>query len=278
MKDLISAKKLLKLNGDLDLVILDVRGSKTAEAQYLEGHLAGAIFVDLNKDLAAIPANAADGGRHPLPSPLDFVQQLGKWGIHRKTRVVVYDDMGGANAAARLWWMLKSIGHSRVQVLNGGFQAAVAFGFPISTGVEEAKSTSSYPESTWRLPITTLSEVEKQASDSNFAVIDVRDTYRYRGESEPIDLIAGHIPGAINLPYSMNLDENGLFHAPEKLREMYQPLFEEKGLSKITVHCGSGVTACHTLLAMSAAGFQIPSLYVGSWSEWSRNDKPIGTC
>jgi thiosulfate/3-mercaptopyruvate sulfurtransferase len=185
---------------------------------------------------------------------------------------------GGANAAARLWWMLKSIGHSRVQVLNGGFQAAIKSGFPIATGNEEAKSASSYPESTWRLPVVNLSEVEKQVSDPNFAVIDVRDAYRYRGESEPIDLIAGHIPGAINLPYSMNLDENGLFHAPEKLREMYQPLFEEKGLSKITVHCGSGVTACHTLLAMSAAGFQIPSLYVGSWSEWSRNDKPIGTC
>ncbi len=278
MKDLISAKKLLKLKGDIDLVILDVRSSKTAEAQYLEGHLAGAIFVDLNKNLAVIPENPALGGRHPLPSPTDFVQQVGKWGIHRKTRVVVYDDMGGANAAARLWWMLKSIGHSRVQVLNGGFQAAVKVGFPIATGNEEAKSVSSYPESTWRLPVVNLSEVEKQVSDPNFAVIDVRDAYRYRGESEPIDLIAGHIPGAINLPYSMNLDENGFFHSPEKLREMYQPLFEEKGLSKITVHCGSGVTACHTLLAMSAAGFQIPSLYVGSWSEWSRNDKPIGTC
>lgn len=278
MKDLISAEKLNRRLDKENLLILDVRNGKDAHKLYLEGHLAGAIFVDLNKDLAAIPANPADGGRHPLPSPADFVQKLGKWGIHRKTRVVIYDDMGGANAAARLWWMLKSIGHSRVQVLNGGYQAAVKAGLPISKGNEEAKSVVSYPESTWRLPVVNLAEVEKQVSDPNFAVIDVRDAYRYRGESEPIDLIAGHIPGAINLPYSMNLDENGLFHAPEKLREMYQPLFEEKGLSKITVHCGSGVTACHTLLAMSAAGFQIPSLYVGSWSEWSRNDKPIGTC
>jgi thiosulfate/3-mercaptopyruvate sulfurtransferase len=278
MKNLISAKKLLKLKADIDLVILDVRNSKNPEAQYLEGHLAGAIFVDINKELAEIPENPAHGGRHPLPSPAEFVQLLGKWGIHRKTRVVVYDDMGGANAAARLWWMLKSIGHTRVQVLNGGLQAAVAYGFPLAKGKEEAKSIAPYLEPTWRLPVTNLSEVEKQVSDPNFAVIDVRDAYRFKGESEPIDLIAGHIPGAINLPYSMNLDENGLFHAPEKLREMYQPLFEEKGLSKITVHCGSGITACHTLLAMAVAGFQIPSLYVGSWSEWSRNDKPIGTC
>lgn len=271
---IIQAQELLTIQGLPELILVDARVGTGIKDKYLVSHLKGALHVDLDKDLAHVKPNAAEGGRHPLPSPDRFVGLIEQMGISPDSHVVVYDDKSGANAAARFWWMMKSIGHQNVQVLNGGMDAALGMGFPLRTGQEQALSQSSYKADAWILPLADIDEVERLANDKNALVIDVRDAYRYNGESEPIDLVAGHIPGAINIPFTENLDTKGFFKSPEVLKEKYLKLTEDK--NNVIVHCGSGVTACHTLLAMSYAGLEIPKLYVGSWSEWSRNNKPIG--
>jgi len=173
--------------------------------------------------------------------------------------------------------MLRAIGHEKVQVLNGGIQAAKKIGFPINSEPVAIIKKENYPCTTWQWPTASIDEVENAAQLSSHKVIDVREAYRYNGESEPIDLIAGHIPGAINFPFTQNLDENGLFLAPEIVKEKYNAILEKSSTENTIVHCGSGITACHTLLAMHHAGFAMPKLYVGSWSEWSRNNKSIAT-
>ncbi len=255
------------------VILVDVSNGKNAKENYEDGHLQGAIFIDLNTQLADIKSDFSLGGRHPLPSIQDFVKTLSNVGIEPNSHIVIYDDKNASNAAARFWWMLKAIGHEKVQVLNGGFTYAKKNGFPISEGTTVLQKANEYPVKNWVLPTVNIDEVELATADSNSLIIDVRDERRYKGLEEPIDLIAGHIPNAINIPFTENLDENGLFLKPEKLREKYKDLLGNK--SKVIVHCGSGVTACHTLLAMAYAGMTIPSLYVGSWSEWSRNNKAI---
>ncbi|HEX5168212.1 MAG TPA: sulfurtransferase, partial [Cyclobacteriaceae bacterium] len=258
-------------------ILIDARaGAPGTKEKYLENHLKGALFVDLDHQLADIKPNAADGGRHPLPSPQEFGEVLQQLGIAPTSLVVVYDDKNGANAAARFWWMMRAIGHERIQVLDGGLQAAVAAGFPVGSGEETPSKVGPYKVKEWKLMIADMDEVERVAKDKQHLIIDVRDAYRYRGEKEPIDLIAGHIPGAVNIPFTANLDEKGFYKSPEELKEKYTEALGNKKPEDVIVHCGSGVTACHTLLAMDYAGMPIPKLYVGSWSEWSRNDKPIG--
>jgi len=258
-----------------DLVILDVSNGKEAQSNYNKKHLDGAIFVDLNSQLADVKEDLSIGGRHPLPSIERFSQLLSSLGITHQKHIVLYDDKNGSNAAARMWWMLKSIGHQKVQVLNGGLQEAERLNFPINSEEVFPISTVEYKIENWKLPLANIDEVEKASNSQDYLIIDVRESARYNGEYEPIDLISGHIPNAINIPFSTNLDENGLFLSPEILREKYKNIIDNKKSNEIIVHCGSGVTACHTLLAMAYAGFEIPKLYVGSWSEWSRNGKPI---
>lgn len=258
-----------------DLIILDVSNGKEAQSNYKQKHLDGALFVDLNSQLADIKEDLSKGGRHPLPTTENFSKLLSTLGITPKTHIILYDDKSGANAAARMWWMLKSVGHEKVQVLNGGFQEAEKQSFPINSNPINSTPTEEYKIENWKLPLVNLIEVEEVSGNNSKLIIDVRESVRYNGETEPIDLVSGHIPNAINIPFSTNLDENGLFLSPEILREKYKNIFNNKKSSEIIVHCGSGVTACHTLLAMDYAGFEIPKLYVGSWSEWSRNDKPI---
>ncbi|MFN3999271.1 sulfurtransferase [Algoriphagus sp.] len=273
---IINSTELIKILSSPDLVLVDARNSSNPKKVFLEGHLEGAIFVDPNLELADIKENLAEGGRHPLPKLEAFCKTLGKLGITPESRVVVYDDQLGANSAARFWWMLRALGHEKVQVLEGGFQAAKAAGIPVSTESETLNLAPPYPADQWSLGIADMQEVEAEAWDKEHLVIDVRSAERYRGEHEPIDLIAGHIPGAINFPLTENMDEKGHFFSPEKLREKYAEILGEIPNENIIVHCGSGVSACHTLLAMDYAGLGIPKLYVGSWSEWSRNEKPIG--
>lgn len=268
---LIQATELLQLANSPDLVLIDATNGKNARENYAQKYLAGALFVDLDTQLADIKADVSNGGRHPLPTLTQFSETLGTLGISPQSHVVVYDDKSGANAAARFWWMLLSIGHSRVQVLDGGIQAAERAGLPMSAGPEQPKESLPYPINAWQLLQANMDEVEKVAQNPDYLVIDVRDHDRYLGLVEPIDLIAGHIPGAINIPFSENLDANGLFKSPAELKAIYQKAFAERPADQLIVHCGSGVTACHTLLAVAQAGLEIPKLYVGSWSEWSRN-------
>ena len=226
----------------------------------------------MTSDLADID-NPKNGGRHPLPKFEDFIKTLGILGIDKNSRVVIYDDKNGANAAARFWWMLRAVGHNNVQVLNGGLQFAENQNYPFVSGeysYPETEYISEYQD--WQLPQIWIDDVKKATQDSDAAIVDVRESPRYNGITEPIDLIAGHIPNAKNFPFIDNLDENGLFKSPEVLKNLYSELFENYNKNKITFHCGSGVTACHSLLALDYAGFEIPNLYVGSWSEWSRNE------
>lgn len=262
----------LVLQDKNDFILFDV--SAGSKARYEEQHLDGAYYLDLNTDLADIK-DFAIGGRHPLPTFDHFAQLLGKYGVTKDTHVIVYDDKNGSNAAARFWWMLKSIGHEKVQVVNAGYTAAMQAGFAVNAAQPLAKPSDPYQITKWQLPLAEMEEVELASNTKNHLIIDVRDANRFAGLTEPIDLIAGHIPNALNIPFTENLDANGAFLSPEILKEKYSKALADFNPEKVIVHCGSGVTACHTLLAMDYAGLEIPKLYVGSWSEWSRNNKKM---
>ena len=271
MIPIIKAQELIELNKS-DYILFDV--SAGSKERYDKEHLETAFFLDLNNDLANID-DYAKGGRHPLPVVEDFLKVLDSFGVEKDSHVIIYDDKAGANAAARLWWMLRSIGHEKVQVLSGGYQAAVRAGFPVSSEQYSAKPSAYLRTEEWLLSTVTIDEVQQAANDAENLVIDVRDADRFAGLTEPIDLIAGHIPGAINVPFTENLATDGSFLEPDVLKEKYKMIFGTHKLADAIVHCGSGVTACHTLLALDYAGLAIPKLYVGSWSEWSRSDKPL---
>ncbi|RZJ66968.1 MAG: sulfurtransferase [Flavobacterium sp.] len=251
-----------------NIILIDASAGPEAYSNYREAHLDRAIFIG-TENLAAKPNDPAIGGRHPLPDLRDFSNFLGNIGIAPDSHVIIYDDKNGSNASARLWWMLRGVGHLNVQVLNGGLPAAVKAGYAVSDAVSKINTLSPYPVSGWQLPVASMGDVRK-ASIEGGTIIDVRDKARYDGITEPIDLIAGHIPGAINIPFSTNLDDNGFFLSPAVLHEKYKKYITSS--DNAIVHCGSGITACHTLLAIDYAGLPIPKLYVGSWSEWSRNE------
>lgn len=274
ISSIIQAKELLDLQNDNNIIIAYVGGKSDFEENYQKKHLAKAIFVDLDTQLAEKGDNPANGGRHPLPKIEDFAKTLKELGITNSSHVILYDDAKGA-AAARFWWMLKAIGQEKVQVLDGGIQEAEKVGFPTNNKIELPKVVENYTFDHWKLPTVSINEVEQNSLKEDYLVLDVRANNRYRGEVEPIDLKAGHIPGAINVPLSENLDENGLFLSSDLLKQKYEKVFGNIDVKNIIVHCGSGVAACHTLLALDYAGLEIPKLYVGSWSEWSVNNKPI---
>ncbi|HJV48645.1 MAG TPA: rhodanese-like domain-containing protein, partial [Geothrix sp.] len=245
---LITASDLRTRHASLRL--LDAR---PAPADYQSGHLPGALHADLNRQLSTATDSGHDparGGRHPLP-PLDrFAAQLGAWGIGPDTEVVVYDANGGGNAAARLWWMLKALGHARVSVLDGGLQAAAEDGWTLTVDTPAITPLPPYPAERWLLPTVDMEAVEAIRRDPARRLLDVRAPERWRGESETLDPIAGHIPGSLNLAWNDNLDASGRFKAPAHLRAQYEALLGDAPPERLTVHCGSGVTACHTLLAL----------------------------
>jgi thiosulfate/3-mercaptopyruvate sulfurtransferase len=274
---IINAEEFVRALEKSDVIVIDARGGADAASQYRSAHVRGALRVDLETDLSDKKMNAADGGRHPLPAPKRFSELLSRLGITKNSHVIVYDDKSGANAAARFWWMMKAAGHSRISVVGATLETMRKAGVPFTSDEPLQPKPVSYPSLDWKLPTTTMPEVESASADVNQLIIDVRESYRYRGEREPIDLVAGHIPGATNVPYTENLDDNGNFHPVDHLRSKYQEIIRDFQPEHVIVHCGSGVTACHTLLAMDAAGITGAKLYVGSWSEWSRNGKGIAT-
>jgi thiosulfate/3-mercaptopyruvate sulfurtransferase len=259
-------------------ILIDVRAGANAHERYLQGHLPNAIFATLDDDLAAHPADAAFGGRHPLPSLEDFAATLTRWGITPDSQVVVYDDKNAAMGGARLWWMMRSIGHTYVQVLNGGLKAAADEGVDLSTdNYQPTPANTPYPIPAEYSHTADIEEVEQAAGADNRVVIDVREGARYLGHTEPLDLVAGHIPGAVNLFYSNSLSPEGKYLTSQALASLYMDTIGDVKPEDVIVHCGSGVTACHTLLGMEHAGIKGPKLYVGSWSEWSRRDLPVAT-
>lgn len=256
-----------------EIVILDARGKRR---DYDAGHLVGARYADPGEHLssAAKPnADPARGGRHPLPDVGAWRRTLGGWGISEASYVVVYDDQAGANAAARAWWMLRSVGHQRVAVLDGGLDAARRLGFPSTHAAPTLDVKPPYPGRGWQRLTVDMAAVDELRKDPAWIVLDVRSRERFAGEAEPIDPVAGHIPGAVNLPYTENLID-GRFKTRQALRDLYENLLGGVYPDHLVVHCGSGVTACHTLLALEHAGLDGAALYVGSWSEWCRSEKP----
>lgn len=248
----------------------------TLEANYLEGHLPGARRVDLDTDLAAPVIDAARGGRHPLPSPRAFASVLRRLGVRDGSSVVVYDDHGGANAAARLWWMLRAIGHEDVAVLDGGLSAWRDAGLALEAGPVADAEGPTPPERAFAWPTTPIEDVALHGATGRRLVLDVRDGARFRGEVEPIDPVAGRLPFAKNLPFATtNLTASKTFESPDVLRARYLAFLDGRPPSELVVHCGSGVTACHTLLALEHAGLSGASLYVGSFGEWCRRDELV---
>jgi len=253
--------------------LIDARGG--GRDAHAESHLRGAVFADLEHDLAA-PGDPRRGGRHPLPAIEAWCSTLGSWGVTPETPVVVYDASGGANAAARAWWMLRAVGHTSVSVLDGGLQAALAAGLPATSEPARIAPTRGYPvpPKGWMLPLATADQVDELRLDPDRCLIDVRAEFRYRGESDPFDPLPGHIPGAANLPYAGALDGDGRFRPVEELRRRFEQTLDGRAAGESVVYCGSGVTACHGLLAMAHAGLDGGALYVGSWSEWCRSERP----
>ena len=236
MNPIIHTNELKSLFTKENLVLIDARSGKDAFKNYAEKHIKKAIYIDLNKDLSALKDDAANGGRHPLTSVDDFIKTLSHLGISNASHVVVYDDKSGANAAARFWWMLKSLGHQKVQVIDGGIQAAESAEIMMESGITRPNTKEDYQATDWNLPLIDINAVEVFAKDNQHIVIDVRESGRYNGEFEPIDLIAGHIPGSINLPFEDLLTENGLFKSKEVLREkLFLALPHQKILQCIVV-------------------------------------------
>ncbi|WP_243304719.1 sulfurtransferase [Geothrix oryzisoli] len=269
---LISATRLQERAASIRLI--DARQNS---ADYAAGHLAGAFHADLNRQLSTASDATHDparGGRHPLPPAARFAAQLGAWGIGPDTEVVAYDASGGSNAAARLWWMLRALGHKRVAVLDGGLQAALEAGLTLTAELPVPAPRDPYPADRWRLPLAEAEAVEAIRRDGTRKLLDVRAAERWRGDLETLDPVAGHIPGSVNLAWNDNLCPDGRFKSPEDLRAQYEALLAGTPPDRLTVHCGSGVTACHTLLALEVAGLRGAALYVGSWSEWCRSDRP----
>jgi len=243
-------------------------------SRYLEAHLPGAVYADLNRDLAA-PVTATSG-RHPLPLPAAFEARLRSWGVNADSLVVAYDD-GNGMYAARLWWMLRWLGHDEVAVLDGGLCRWQRLGLPVTADVPRpvAGSFVAHPRSSLAVDAATVLDA---SADRGARILDARAPERYRGEIEPIDAIAGHVPGARNHPYVQSLDDDGRFLSPDALREALARSLDGASPARTIAMCGSGVTACHLLLALEHAGLPGGLLYPGSWSEWSSDpSRPLRT-
>ena len=253
----------------------DLMQPEKGRTEYLAGHIPGALFADLDRDLAG-PVTP-DSGRHPLPGPADFEATLRGWGIDAGTQVVAYDYASGA-LAARLWWMLRWIGHARVAVLNGGLQAWRAAEGRMETEVPEYPATELVVAPDAARVLTSDEIITTIDAGRALSLVDARDRPRYAGESEPIDAVAGHVPGALNLPFSESLQADNTWKSPEELRQLWSELLGSGDKAPFSVMCGSGVTACHLVLAAEIAGLAEPRVYVGSWSEWIRDAaRPVAT-
>ncbi|MGH6645303.1 sulfurtransferase [Aquabacterium sp.] len=268
---LISANDLATLLNQpgTDVLVLDCRFSLPApdagQQAYLAGHVPGAVYAHLDRDLSG-PKTGLNG-RHPLPTPEAFLATVRAWGLKADTEVVAYDDAGGM-FASRAWWMLRWMGHPRVRVLDGGWAQWLAQGFEVS------QATTSRPASDIDLTpregqLTRIDFVQTHLGNREFMqLVDARAPDRFRGENETLDPVGGHIPGAINRFFQLNLGADGRFKSPHLLRQEFTSLLGSQPLHTVVHQCGSGVTACHNLLAMEHAGLAGSRLYAGSWSEW----------
>jgi thiosulfate/3-mercaptopyruvate sulfurtransferase len=276
-KTLVSREELSAAMGSVPLAIVDcrhdLRDPQAGENAYLAGHIPGAVFAHLDRHLSDL--NKVGRGRHPLPDATALCARLGRWGISRTTQVVAYDAADGA-VAARLWWLLRLLGHERVAVLDGGFAAWAGAGLPIEKTIPRPKPVT-YSARFDVKQIATIAVVAARGAVSGSSpLIDARAPERFRGDVEPIDAVAGHIPGAVNRHYALNLDVTGRFKPAGLLATEFRMLIGSTPPSEVVHMCGSGVTACHNLLAMEHAGLRGSRVYAGSWSEWSSDrSRPV---
>jgi thiosulfate/3-mercaptopyruvate sulfurtransferase len=275
---LIGAAALRDLVGKPEIAIIDCRfdlmNPEGGRRAYLDGHIPGARYADLNTDLSA-PISATSG-RHPLPAPDDFARALARLGVGSDTQVIAYDDSAGA-FAARAWWMLRWMGHPAAAVLDGGIKAWVSEGGALQSGEPEplppVASGRHLSAQANTAAVIATAELQQRLSDPAFLLIDARAGERYAGTVEPIDAVAGHITGAVNQPFSSNLGADGRFLPAPVLRQVWGRRLAGRSPTQVAAMCGSGVTACHNLLSMEVAGFQGAQLYAGSWSEWIRDPR-----
>jgi thiosulfate/3-mercaptopyruvate sulfurtransferase len=277
-KTLIDVDSLQELLGRPRLAVVDCRfdlmNPEAGHQAYLRAHIPGARYADLNRDLSA-PVGPHTG-RHPLPQPEVFAGRLGAMGIGNDTQVVAYDEANGS-IAARLWWMLRWLGHDAVAVLDGGFKAWTARGGALQSGeADPAAAERAARHFTSRVDagsVVSTAELERALQDLNAVLVDARAPERYAGAVEPIDPVAGHIPGAVNHPFTANLGADGRFLPAAELKRRWQERLPGSDLQNLVAMCGSGVTACHNLLSLEVAGLAGGKLYAGSWSEWIRDPR-----
>jgi thiosulfate/3-mercaptopyruvate sulfurtransferase len=276
-KTLVSAAELAKAAGR-DLVIVDTRFDlaepESGRRAYAAAHIPGAVYAHLDEDLAG-PVSAGTG-RHPLPDPDTLAAKLGAWGAGEHTQLVAYDDGSGAYAA-RLWWLARWLGHDAAAVLDGGLAAWRALGLPLTTEAPRPVARRFVARPRPGLALSTP-EVAASTASGEVLLLDARAAPRFRGEVEPIDAVAGHVPGARNHPFQENLGSDGRFLPPAELRARYLRALAGRDAAEVVCMCGSGVTACHDLLALEHAGLHGARLYPGSWSEWIRDPaRPVAT-
>ncbi|TDD24021.1 sulfurtransferase [Nonomuraea diastatica] len=268
---LITPADLAALDG---VTVLDVRwrlGGPPGAELYREGHIPGAVYCDLDTDLAGSPG---DGGRHPLPEPGAFQDAMRRLGVSDHRPVAVYDDVG-STVAARAWWALRYFGHQDARVLDGGLAAWAGAGLPTTKEAPDPLGHGDFTARPGGMPMLTADEAAALAAEG--VLLDARTAERYRGEAEPVDPVAGHIPGAVNAPTTGNVGPDGRFLAPDTLRARFAGLGISEGV-EAGAYCGSGVTAAHEVLALEVAGLPTAALYVGSWSGWVADpSRPVAT-
>ena len=277
-KTIISALQLKEIIHNDNVRVFDCRFSlkdpQGGLKNYQAGHLPTAQFADMDTQLSS--AMSETSGRHPLPDPEKFLEQLNEWGISNSTQVIAYDDMSGA-FAARLWWMMRWVGHENVAVLDGGMQKWSEQGHELSQ--ESVKyprgDFSGHANLDWLVDLETV----KEGLEANkITLIDARAADRFTGKDQKTDPVPGHIPGAQNLPFGGNLTKDGVMESPETIKARFDSVIQDQAIDDVVNMCGSGVTACHNLLAQAVAGLPAAKIFIGSWSQWIRDpSRPVAT-
>ena len=275
---IISAQQLNEIINNDNVRIFDCRFSlkdpQGGLKSFNAGHLPNAQFADMDTQLSSPMTETS--GRHPLPDAKVFIDQLKQWGVNNDTQVIAYDDMSGA-FAARLWWMMRWVGHDNVAVLNGGMQKWTDAGFDLTQDITEFTSGnfSGDANMAWLVDINT---VQNELATGNITLIDARSADRFSAKDQNTDPVPGHVPGAVNLPFPGNLTQEGLFEAPELIKQRFINVSKDEELTQVVNMCGSGVTACHNLLAQAVAGLPPAKIFIGSWSQWIRDpSRPVAT-
>ena len=245
----------------------DLADAAAGHQQFIDSHIPGAVYAHLDTDLSDKQGTGVSGGRHPLPAPEKFATWLSSIGLSNDMQAVVY-DRNGANYCGRLWWMLKWVGHANVAVLDGGLQAWQAAKTPVASGKEPAHFQAGFKLAPSLSTLTATKTVADNLGRPSQTLIDARGAPRFRGEVEPLDPIAGHIPGALNHPFGQNMAPDGKFKRAEQLKLEFETLLAGRNPATVVHHCGSGVSAAPNILAMQIAGFGMTGLYAGSWSDW----------